>query len=144
MANGSKNFENPIQNAVDVYLADGGSSVELLALLAEVAAYAAPQTRPDDGEENEGEYAELAEALAGLAEEMNGRGSADAAVAELLAWAKARGLEAADVDELVTDGLLAEASAVNNGGLGAQFRHLVEKWGPDVNQLKFMIAGGER
>lgn len=62
------NFNDELMDAVDNALADGIGSVELLNKLAEVAAYAAPQTRADD--EGEGEYDALADGLKALALEM--------------------------------------------------------------------------
>lgn len=58
----------------------------------------------------------------------------EAAVAEMVAWARGQGIE-----EPVGDGLLAEASAINNGGLEAQLRRLFDKWG-SVEQVKSLLA----
>lgn len=63
----------------------------------------------------------------------------DGSVAELLAWARGEGIEEHDVDEIVADGLSAEASTINNGGLEAHLGHLLEKWG-SVEQVKSMLA----
>lgn len=67
-----RNFDSDVEHAVDVFLADGGSAVELLGMLAEVARYAAPQQRPDDDESAETEYDRLADGLEKLAAEMSG------------------------------------------------------------------------
>jgi hypothetical protein len=48
---------------------------------------------------------------------------------ELVAWARSRGLSPEDLDDRVHDLVSAQASNLNNGGLGAQIKFLVEQLG---------------
>jgi hypothetical protein len=64
-----RNFTDPLQHEVDVFLADGGTASELLRLVADAVAYAGPQTRPE-GCDHGGEYDEAAEGLEALSATM--------------------------------------------------------------------------
>lgn len=48
------------------------------------------------------------------------------ALKKLVSWAEARGIAPEDLDELVYEFKAAEASDINNGGLEAQLRYLLE------------------
>jgi hypothetical protein len=66
------------------------------------------------------------------------------AVRRLLARAEQRGLDPADLDELVHDALAQRAAAVNNGGLEDQIALLVEDLGAEELERRLAELAGSR